>query len=108
MASASESTFFPTPAISLGTRVASQAITITTSAGSPTAYDTGVVKTVCFDIQSQPVRVRWDGTDPTDSVGHILPATTTYQWGVNQFNAARFIRDSAATGNATIFASPLA
>ena len=56
-------------------------------------------------MQGYAVRVRWDGTDPTATVGHYLPASSGYTWDVDQFNAAKFIRDTAAAGDATVFSS---
>jgi hypothetical protein len=75
--------------------------------GVTTAFDTVYVGMVTFDVQDQPVRVRWDGTDPTSTVGHFLPAQTAYTWDCAQYNAAKFIRDTSSTASATIFASPM-
>ena len=86
--------------------VASQSITVSTAAiAIGTAFDAQYVKTVTFDVQDQAVRVRFD-TDPTSTVGHVLPAGSAYEWDVARFNRAKFIRISTATGDATIFASP--
>lgn len=86
--------------------IASQSITVSTIAiGVTTAFDTTYVGMVTFDVQDQPVRVRWDGFDPTSTVGHVLPATTAYTWNTAQFNAAKFIRDTSSTASATIFCS---
>lgn len=99
---------YPYPARSGSSVIASQSITVSTVAiGVTTAFAIPGVDMVTFDIQDQDVRVRWDGTDPTSTVGHILPASTAYTWASNQFNAAKFIRHSAATGDATIFCSPM-
>jgi hypothetical protein len=97
---------YPMCAIGTSGIIASQSITVSTAAiGIGTAFDPTVVKTVTFDVQDQGVRVRFD-TDPTSTVGHILPASTAYEWDVARFNRAKFIRISTATGDATIFASP--
>lgn len=99
---------YPYPARSGASAVASQSITVSTVAiGVTTAYAIPGVDMITFDIQGYDVRVRFDGTDPTSTVGHILPASTAYTWATNQFNAAKFIRDSTATADATIFASPM-
>lgn len=94
-----------------GSPVASQSLTVSTAAVAATGYtgSTAVsgVNLVTFDVQTSDVRVRWDGTDPTSTVGHVLPAGTAYTWDVDQYNAAKFIRDTAASGDATIFASAL-
>lgn len=103
--------FYPKRATnSAGTPIASQSITVSTAAIAGTGYngDTVVdpVSIVCLDIQTSDVRVRWDGTDPTSSTGHILPASTAYTWTVSQYNSAKFIRDSTMTVDAVIWASP--
>lgn len=87
--------------------IASQSLTVSTASVSfATAYDVNYVRTVSLDIQGVDVRVRFDGTDPTGTVGHILPAGTAYCWDVDRFNNAEFIRISTASTDATIFASP--
>lgn len=98
---------YPYPAKSAGSTVASQSITVSTAAIGVTTAFAVPVEMVTFDVQGYDVRVRWDGTDPTSTTGHILPASTAYTWAANQFNAAKFIRDSTATADATIFASPM-
>lgn len=99
---------YPYPARASGSIVASQSITVSTVAiGVTTAFDVNACPLTTFDIQAADVRVRWD-TDPTSTVGHILPASTAYTWATTQFNSAKFIRDSAATGDAVIFVSPMA
>lgn len=103
---------YPKRAMLSASPVASSSTTVSTSAVAPstiytasTAVDPVIL--VTFDVQTSDVRVRWDGTDPTSTVGHRLPAGTAYTWDVDQFNAAKFIRDSGAVSDATIFASPL-
>lgn len=95
---------------SAGTPIASQALTVSTAAVAPVGYTGSSAvdnnSVVTFDVQGYAVRARWDGTDPTSTVGHYLPATSGYTWDVDQFNATKFIRDTAATGDATIFSSP--
>lgn len=47
--------------------------------------------------ESQAVRYRWDGTDPTSSVGHILnPGDTLTIEGYDNIKAFRAIRKDAA------------
>jgi len=94
-----------------GTPVASQSTTVSTAAIAATGYTatpggTTHVQLVSFDVQTSDIRVRWDGTDPTSTVGHILPAGTAYTWAASQYNASKFIRDTSATADAIIFASP--
>ena len=87
------------------TAVASQSLTVSTlSVPFGTAFNANS-KLVTFDVQGADIRCRWDGTDPTSTVGHILPAGTAYTWNKEQAAAAEFIRISTATGDATIFAS---
>ena len=98
---------YPKPAYNASGIIASQSLTVSTSSVSfATAYDQTFVRTVSLDIQDYDVRVRFDGTAPTSTVGHVLPASTAYEWSVSRFNNAKFIRDTSATGNATVFASP--
>ena len=100
---------YPAPAKASGAAVASQSITVSTAAiAVGTAFDTVAVQFVTFDVQTDTIRARWDGTDPTSTVGHILPPGSGYTWSVAQFNAAKFIRSSTATADATVFASPMA
>jgi hypothetical protein len=47
-----------------------------------------------FTVQGNPIRVRWDGTNPTSSVGHLLPVGATGTWRMEKAVAARFIRES--------------
>lgn len=103
---------YPKRAITGTTPVASQSKTVSTAAVAATGFTDataggGGVNMVTFDVQDNHVRVRWDGTDPTSTVGHILYAGTNYTWPVALYNAAKFIRISTASADATIFASPL-
>ena len=112
MAFSSLNTLYPSRAVAnSGTAVASQSLTVSTAAVAATGYTatpgtTGHVQLVSFDVQDNDVRVRWDGSDPTSTVGHVLPAGTAYTWAASQYNAAKFIRISTATADAVIFASP--
>jgi hypothetical protein len=95
-----------------GTPVASQSLAVSTVAVAATGYTDAAlggsgVNYVTFDVGAQPIRVRWDGTDPTSTVGHYLPSYSAYTWTISQYNAAKFIRDTAATGDSTVFASPM-
>jgi len=104
---------FPQRAVdNTGTPVASQSTAVSTAAVAATGYTatpggTTHVQLVTFDVQGADVRVRWDGTDPTATVGHYLQAGSSYTWQASMYNAAKFIRDTSATQDATIFASPL-
>jgi hypothetical protein len=109
MATSNQNALYPKRAMANASPVASQALTVSTAAVSPVGYtgssDVGNNSVVSFDVQAYNVRVRWDGTDPTSTVGHLLYVGSAYTWNVDQFNAARFIRDTAAAGDATIFSS---
>lgn len=103
---------YPKPAVSNTTKLASQSLTVSTVAVAPTGYTDASAggagcQLVTFDIQAVDVRCRWDGTDPTSTVGHLLKANNAYTWAVSQYNSAKFIRDTAAAADATIFASAL-
>lgn len=106
------SLFFPRRAIVGTTPVAAQSLTVSTAAISPTGFTNAVaggggVNFVTFDVQVSNVRVRFDGTDPTATVGTILYVGTNYTWNVDLFNNAKFIRDTSASSDAIIFAHPL-
>lgn len=103
---------YPKPAFLSGSAIAAQSLTVSTASVSATGYTAAVsgtspVQFVAFDIQDNDVRVRWDGTAPTSTVGTVLYAGTNYTWTVSQYDAAKFIRKSTATGDAVIFAHPM-
>jgi hypothetical protein len=102
---------YPFRAMIAGSPVASQSLTVSTAAVAPAGYtvspDVNGVNYVTFDVQTNSVRVRWDGTDPTGTVGHVLYAGSAYTWAASQFNASKFIRISTATADAVIFSSAL-
>jgi hypothetical protein len=98
----------PLRARTTGTVIASQTLTVSTQSVSFTSFSVPDTDWVVFDVVTSPVRVRWDGTAPTSSVGHKLLAGQSYQFEVEMFNACKFIRDTSAGVDATIFASPLA
>lgn len=98
---------YPQRSMSGGSPVASQSRTVSTSAVAFSTAFNDSTTLVTFDIQGVDVRCRWDGTDPTSTSGHILPAGTAYTWDKAQAAAAKFIRISTATSDATIFASEL-
>lgn len=103
---------YPGRAITGTTPVASQSTTVSTAAVAATGYTNAIaggggVTLVTFDVQTSNLRARWDGTDPTSTVGHMLTAGNAYTWNVSQYNAAKFIRDTAAVADGVIFASPM-
>lgn len=85
--------------------VPSQSLTVSTAAVAFGTTFADTTNQVTFDIQGVDVRARWDGTDPSGTVGHILPAGTAYTWDKAMAAAAKFIRISTASSDATIFLS---
>jgi len=96
---------YPQRAFLAGSAVASQSLTVSTSVVSLGTAFSPSTNLVTFDVQDQDVRVRWDGTNPTSTAGHVLPAGTAYTWDAQQAAAAKFIRASTASADATIFVS---
>lgn len=86
--------------------VASKTFTVSTSAVA-VATDNSVSITaaqfVLVEVQSAGVSVRFDGSDPTASVGHLYASGTREVWTAQRWNAARFIRSGGS--DATVFAS---
>lgn len=83
--------------------------TVTTGSTTVTAFNLvspAAVDLVTFDVQVSDVRCYWEGSTPTSTSGHILPAGTAYTWAANQYNNTKFIRDASATADAVIVASP--
>ena len=50
--------------------------------------------------------VRWDGTNPTGSAGHLFLKNAQYRMDAAKFNASKFIRVTSATVDAIVFSSP--
>jgi hypothetical protein len=110
------SLFFPRRAVAMvagvSTPVSAQSTTVSTVSITPTGFTAataggGGVNFVTLDIQTSNVRVRFDGTAPTATVGTLLYVGTNYTWNVDLYNNAKFIRDTSASADATIFAHPL-
>lgn len=99
-------TLVPVPATTSGDTIASQNLTVSTSAVSAPVFATPDTRWVIFNVQTSNVRARWDGTAPTSTVGQLIMFGYSYLWPVNMFSSAQFIRDTAATADASIFASP--
>lgn len=95
--------FFPKPAMSAGSAVADQRLTVSTDAVQfATAFNTST-DIVVLDIQAADVMVTFDGSTPTSSNGHQLVAGEKYSWSRAAATAAKFIRQGASDG--TIHAS---
>lgn len=60
-------------------------------------------QTVIVQAQGADVRVRFDGTAPTASVGILMLAGDPFEWSVGRAKAARFIRSSST--DAVVYAS---
>jgi len=97
---------YPMRAFSAGATVASQKFTVSNSATTVTTlYSVPPVKMVTFDVQTQNVVARWDGTAPTATTGHVLVAGAAYTWDAEQFNNCQFIRQGST--DAVIFCSAM-
>jgi len=90
-----------------GTVVAHQSLTVGTAASAFATTFNVNTNLVTFDVQGFAVRVRFDATAPTATVGHYLPVQTAYTWDKDMAARAQFIRDTTATGDATIFVTEL-
>lgn len=106
------SLFFPRRAIASGNPVAAKSLTVPVTAVTTVAFTNAVaggggVNFVTFDVQVSNVRVRFDGTAPTATVGTLLYVGTNYTWNVDLYNNAQFIRDTSASSDAILFIHPL-
>jgi hypothetical protein len=100
---------FPRPASNASGFIASQVTTVTTGVTTVTAFNTTppyAVDLVAFDVSGGPVRVLWEGSTPTSTSGHTLTAGSAYTWAAVQYNNSKFIRDTSATADAIVTASP--
>ena len=102
---------YPQPALGIGgtSYLTSQVTTVTTGVTTVTAFNLvspGAVDLVSFDVAGGPVRVYWEGSTPTSTTGHTLPAGGAFTWAAVQYNASKFILDATATASAIITASP--
>ena len=100
---------YPRPASNTSGYITSQVTTVTTGVTTVTAFNLvspGAVDLVSFDVAGGPVRVYWEGSTPSSSAGHTLPAASAYTWSAVQYNASKFILDATATASAIITASP--
>lgn len=100
---------YPRPASNSTAYITSLVTTITTGATTVTAFNTTspyAVDLVSFDVSGGPIRVFWEGSTPTSTSGHTLTAGSAYTWAAVQYNNSKFIRDSTATADAVITASP--
>lgn len=69
----------------------------TSSADGPAFIDTQRLDEALFTVETNPVRFRIDGTDPTASVGHLLNVGDSITIsGFSNLSRLRFIRQGAA------------
>lgn len=72
---------------------AGEEITVSTTAVGPTAATVGDRRFAFFEVQDAAVRVRWDGTDPSATVGFELePGDTLELDSSQQVSKVKFIR----------------
>ena len=102
---------YPKRAFFAGAAIADQTLAVSTAAVAPTGYaapgtpGAAGVPLVTFDVQTSNLRCRWDGTNPTSTTGHLLLAGSSYTWDFDMYNNAKFIRDTLATVDGSIWAS---
>jgi len=101
---------YPRPTSGVGgtSFLTSQITSITSGVTTVTGYNTnapGAVDLVTFEVDGDDVRVFWEGSTPTASVGHILPSGTAYTWAAIQYNNSKFILKTGSTAS-VITASP--
>lgn len=100
---------YPQPAYNGNTLLTSQVVTVTAGVTTTTAFaptSPSQVQLVTFDVQTSDVRCFWEGSTPSASSGHLLPAGTAYTWSANQWANAKFFLDATGTASAVIVASP--
>jgi hypothetical protein len=93
----------PFPARSGASTVACTSLAVSSTAVSPVAF-ADTVDLVEFQVRTDAVTYRTDGTAPTATVGISIPAGTTLTWSRSKFNQAQFIR---VTNDAVVYACPL-
>lgn len=104
---------YPKPALTnAGTAVADASLTVSTGVSTPAVFTAASaggsgVNLIYFDVTLANVRARWDGTNPSGTVGHFLPLNTAYIWPVAQWNSCKFIRDTGATVDAVVYCSAM-
>ncbi len=87
---------------------AGEGLTVSTVAIGPTPaiYSPvgGAARSATISIETSNVRIRWSGTNPTGVAGTLLEVGGIYRIdGAANIAALKFIRDSAATADATVW-----
>jgi hypothetical protein len=78
--------------------VSTASVSLTAATYAPT--DGPRAAAAMITVGAQPVRVWFDGTDPTSTVGHYFAANTIINVCQNTIALLRAIRDTSATGDA--------
>lgn len=98
----SESRLIPTKTAA-GVAVAGQKLSVSTNVLQFAAFDPRT-KVVLVSIDTNDVRVRFDGTDPDATTGNYYAAKTMEYWNVERAKAAKFIQVS---GGGVVFGTEL-
>lgn len=81
--------------------VAGTAVTLSTFGLS--AGQLSVARIITITPLTAGLMVTWDGTTPTSSVGHLLPAGGTYTIeGKDNINAFKMIREASVSATVTV------
>lgn len=96
---------YPKPARYQNAAVASQALTVTSTAAVSFAAFADTTQAVMFDIQGADTYATVDTTTPGSGTAHILYQRTNYTWSKAMATAAKF--KATTTTNCTIVASEL-
>lgn len=89
---------------------ASETITVSTSAIGPTAANFDVsgqdVDAIYGTVETADIRLRYDGTNPTATVGHLVLAGGSFTIeGASNVRSLKMIRASTAAVDASVFAT---
>lgn len=89
-----------------------EAITVSTTATGPAAANVSLPELggyfrraihIFISVDTNPVRFRWDGTDPTATVGHkFLSGDVLVLEGYDLISKLRMIRDTSAAADAVV------
>jgi len=90
---------YPKPAFAASVNVADQRLTVDDTLGGVqfTTFAVPNIDVVMFDVQTADVMCTVDGSAPTTTNGHRLPAATFYMWSAQMVNNAKFIRATATS-----------
>ena len=77
---------------------ADQQLTVDNTVQEFAAFDHEKTRFVVVTVDTAAVRVTFDGSDPTATDGHVLPAGYEAVWSRQRAQAAKFIRDTGSDG----------